>query len=164
MVDGPVATALRWLSSQLTSALTGLTVESAVAPVLVLAPLGIVIGGGSTRTTLTSSGGNYGPAAAHAGSLAPPVLFFFIGAWIYGFPVSSFIVASALILACWGAALYARRLAFKKTPPDNYSAFQYKQAVVFAASTVGITALLGATGILAILTIVIWPIAIGYTL
>lgn len=109
-------------------------------------------------------GGNYGPAVAHAASMAPPVLLFFIGAWIYGFPVSSFIGSIVLALGCWGAALYAHRSALKKEPPNSYGAFQYKQAVVFAASVVGITVVLGATLILSILTIVVWPTAIGYSL
>lgn len=121
-------------------------------------------GGGGTQTVLASAGGNYGPAAAHAASIALPVLFFFIGAWIYGFPVSSFLGSIAFTLVCWGSALYARRSALKKVPPNSYSAFQYKQAVVFAASTVGITVLLGATLILSILTIVVWSVAIGYSL
>lgn len=121
--------------------------------------------GGGTQTVHVGTGGNYGPAAAHAASLAPPVLLFFVGGWwLYGAPVSFFLGSIALALTCWGAALYARRLALKKVPPDSHGAFQYKQAVVFAASTVGITTLLGATGILAILTIIVWPVAIGYTL
>lgn len=68
------------------------------------------------------------------------------------------------MLACWWAALYARRLALKKTPPDNYSAFQYKQAVIFTVSTVVVTALLGAaTAVLAILIIIVWHVALGYS-
>lgn len=120
--------------------------------------------GGGTQTVHAGTGGNYGPAGAHAASLAPPVLLFFVGGWwLYGAPVSFFLGSIVLALACWGATLYARRMALKKLPPDSYSAFQYKQAVVFAVSTVIITTLLGATAILAIFTIVVWPLAIGYT-
>lgn len=120
--------------------------------------------GDGTRSVLTGTGSNYGPAAAHAASIALPVLFFFIGAWIYGLPVSSFIGSIALAFGCWGVALYARSVVLKRVPPDTYSAFQYKQSVVFAVSVVGITVVLGATVILSILTIIFRPIAIGYTL
>jgi uncharacterized membrane protein YiaA len=118
---------------------------------------------GGVRDTLTGTGGNYGPAAAHAASMAPPVLFFFIGAWIYGFLWSSFIVAIALMLACWGSALYMRGLALKKDPSDTYSAFQYKQAVAFTASAVGIVILLNLSVILSGFEPLVWLIAIGYT-
>jgi len=121
-------------------------------------------GGGGTRDVLTSSGDNYGPAAAHAASIVSPVLFFFIGAWISGFLWFSFIAAIALALVCWGAALYARRRALSKTPPDNYGAFQYKQAVIFGVGALVGTELLQATIIFSIVATVALPIATGYTL
>jgi hypothetical protein len=120
--------------------------------------------GGGTRATLAASGGTYGPAAAHAASIAPPVLFYLIGAWLYGAVMFSFLTGVALMLACWGVALYARRSALRKTPPDTYGAFQYKQAVVFAASMVGIVALPTLLPvILSIIGDLLLPIAIGYT-
>lgn len=111
----------------------------------------------------TATGIRYGPAAAHAACIAPPIFFYFFGTELFGSAPTGLLVGVVVMLGCWAATLYGRSVALKEDPPDTYAAFQYKQAVAFGAASAVVMTLMAATIILFVVAGLVWLIVIGYS-